>query len=180
MASNSFYPRKTNILLVATLLMLALDCFAQKKSKKSVDSLSWLRQQDVYVFDSAPTKSYYYNEMYGYKLNVLSPETDRDKVYRVLYLGLDSNHKYFYPDTSLWHFPHLQELIIQETWFLPSDLSQYKELKVLDIRLSEEGGDAWKVLKVIKVPMDILHYRFFLNVFIPCQTLENYIINPIL
>ena len=152
MASNSFYPRRTNILLVAILLMLALDCFAQKKSKKSVDSLSWLRQQDVYVFDPAPTKRYFYNEKYGYKLKVLSPETDRDKVYRVLYWGLDSNYEHFYPDTSLWHFPHLQELIIQETWFIPSDLSQYKELKVLDISLPEEGGYSWQVFEGYKGP----------------------------
>ena len=144
--------RKTNILLVAILLMLALDCFAQKKSKKSVDSLSWLRQQDVYVFDPAPTKRYFYNEKYGYKLKVLSPETDRDKVYRVLYWGLDSNYEHFYPDTSLWHFPHLQELIIQETWFIPSDLSQYKELKVLDISLPEEGGYSWQVFEGYKGP----------------------------
>jgi len=116
--------RRTNILLVAILLMMALDCFAQKPM-----SLWRLKHQDIYVLDSCEipkeSKATYH---------VVSSTTDKNKVYRLWILKEDSLKNF---KTSALQFPNLQEL---RNWscYMPKDFYKYKNLQILEWKTEEE------------------------------------------
>ena len=153
MASNSFYPRRTNILLVAILLMLALDCCAQKPM-----SLKLLKQQDIYVLDSSDLKSPilgFYNNFH-----VISPSTDKNKVFR---LWVDKAPIEQIPIEEL-NFPNLQELQIYRCC-IPHNLTQYPLLQILvysddvEVCLGTPSNDDYINLMVSPLPEQIFQLK---------------------
>ena len=138
--------RKTNILLVVILLILALDCFAQKPM-----SLKLLKQQDRYVLDSReiPMGS---EETY----RVVSPTTDKSKVSRLWMRNVRVENM---SSTEL-NFPNLQELMVS-ICYIPKDLTQYPLLQVLyydtddEVCLGDTSNDDYVNLMVSPLPEQI-------------------------
>ena len=138
--------RRTNILLVATLLMQAMDCFAQKPM-----SLKLLKQQDRYVLDSReiPMGS---EETY----RVVSPTTDKSKVSRLWMRNVRVENM---SSTEL-NFPNLQELMVS-ICYIPKDLTQYPLLQVLyydtdeEVCLGDTSNDDYVNLMVSPLPEQI-------------------------
>ena len=152
MASNSFYPNK--VLLVAILLMMALDCFAQKPM-----SLKLLKQQDIYVLDSSDLKSFS-NCVENYPLRVISPTTDKNKVFR---LWVDMAPIEQIPIEEL-NFPNLQELQIYRCC-IPHNLTQYPLLQILvysddvEVCLGTPSNDDYINLMVSPLPEQIFQLK---------------------
>lgn len=149
MAGNSFYPRRTNILLVAILLMMALDCCAQKPM-----SLKLLKQQDVYLLDSCDLKRFDLHAVH--KVHVISPTTDKNKVFR---LWVDMAPIEQIPIEEL-NFPNLQELRIFRCC-IPHNLTQYPLLQILvysddvEVCLGTPSNDDYINLMVSPLPEQI-------------------------
>ena len=148
--------RKTNILLVTTLLMMALDCFAQKPM-----SLKLLKQQDVYVLDSSDLKSFSNDcSEKNYPLRVISPTTDKNKVFR---LWVDMAPIEQIPIEDL-NFPNLQELQIFSCC-MPQNLTQYPLLQILvyqafdEVCLGTPSNDDYINLMVSPLPKQIFQLK---------------------
>lgn len=147
--------RKTNILLVATLLMVALDCFAQKPM-----SLKLLKQQDVYVLDSSDLKSFSNDCSGKYPLRVISPTTDKNKVFR-LWVNMAPIEQI--PIEEL-NFPNLQELQIYRCC-MPQNLTQYPLLQILvyqafdEVCLGTPSNDDYINLMVSPLPKQIFQLK---------------------
>ena len=106
------------VLPLLLLLILALDCFAQKPM-----SLWRLKHQDIYVLDEDDIPRFTSKETY----RVVSPTTDRTKVYR-LWVDCARIEKMSLAELN---FSNLQELRICRC-YIPRDLTQYPLLQVLD------------------------------------------------
>ena len=142
------------VLPLLLLLMLALDCSAQKPM-----SLKLLKQQDVYVLDSSDLKSFS-NCVENYPLRVISPTTDKNKVFR---LWVDMAPIEQIPIEEL-NFPNLQELQIFSCC-MPQNLTQYPLLQILvyqafdEVCLGTPSNDDYINLMVSPLPKQIFQLK---------------------
>ncbi len=135
MASNSFYPRRTNILLVATLLMLALDCCAQKP-------MSLWRLRPVYVLDSKDIPEFRNWSTMFVRFRVISADTKKNRVRRGWIAGSGFDGLERRPqkieNMSRLNFPKLKEMRLEEFCWIPKNMSAYPKLQVLVWHAPEE------------------------------------------
>ena len=124
-------------------------------------SLWRLRHQDIYVLDSCEipkeSKATYH---------VVSPTTDKNKVYRLWILEESSLENF---KTSALQFPNLQEL---RNWscYMPKDFYKYKNLQILEWKTEEESctGCSWN----LTLTLYSNGYIDLLNFVIPKQLYE--------
>ena len=135
MASNSFYPRRTNILLVTTLLMVALNCFAQKP-------MSLWRLRPVYVLDSKDIPEFRNWSTMFVRFRVISSDTKKNRVRRIWIAGGDHDlykHPQKTGNMSHLNFPKLKEMRLEGFCWIPKNMSVYPKLQVLVWHAPEES-----------------------------------------
>ncbi len=135
MASNSFYPRKTNILLVVILLMMALDCFAQKP-------MSLWRLRPVYVLDTSDIPEFKNWSTMFVRFRVISADTKKNRVRRIWIAGGDHDwykHPQKTGNMSHLNFPKLKEMRLEGFCWIPKNMSVYPKLQVLVWHAPEES-----------------------------------------
>ena len=127
--------RRTNILLVTTLLMVALNCFAQKP-------MSLWRLRPVYVLDTSDIPEFKNWSTMFVRFRVISADTKKNRVRRIWIAGGDHDwykHPQKTGNMSHLNFPKLKEMRLEGFCWIPKNMSVYPKLQVLVWHAPEES-----------------------------------------